>query len=78
MYTVNRNDSINKHTTGFVGGASMVDLYIRGEGGVVWAHIGYCSQVDDVAVQDLLISDGKQTKTIDCQNPLWLQSHHNK
>lgn len=48
----------------------MVDLYIRGEGGVVWAHIGYCSQVDDVAVQDLLISDGKQTKTIDCQNLL--------
>lgn len=41
----------------------MVNLYIRGEGGVVWTGIGYGSQIDDVAVQDVLISDGKWTKT---------------
>lgn len=77
MYTVNRNDNINKHNTAvFVRGASMVDLYVRGEGGVVWTGIGYCSQVDDVAVQDLLISDGKWTKTI-CINLLCCTHHHN-
>lgn len=42
---------------------SVADLYAGGEGGAVWTGVGYCSQVDDVAVQDLLISDGQWTET---------------
>lgn len=66
MYTVSRNNSNYKHTTVCsIWVASVVNLYIRGEGGDVWTGIGYGSQVDDVAVQDLLISDGngKWSKT---------------
>lgn len=33
----------------------VLNLYIGGRGGGVWTGIGYSSQVDDVAVQDLLI-----------------------
>lgn len=55
----------------------MLDLYTGGEGGAVCTGVGYRSQVDDVAVQDLLISDEKWTKTINCENLLCCH-HHNK
>lgn len=65
MYTVKKKGSIKKHSIvrSFCQIVSIDDLYI-GRDGCVWACIGYSSQVDDVAVQDLLISNKKCKKTI--------------
>lgn len=45
-------------------GASMADLYIWMEGGVVWAGVRDGSQVNDVAVQDLLVPVEKRRTTV--------------
>lgn len=65
MYTVNKKGNIRKHHCLQSLSSCMDGLYIRKEGGF-WTGIGYSSQVDDVAVQDLLISNEKCKKTITC------------